>query len=68
MTWITGIDYTPKTLHAVRRRGEWRDIIGTVLKAGGRRRVENDGDGVVTYLHGKDGAMLHEIHDNVGAP
>lgn len=68
MTWITGIDYMPKTDSVLRRRGEWRELIGRVIQAGGRRRVEADAEGPVTFLHGRDGVMLHEIHDNVGAP
>lgn len=42
-----------------------REDLKSICDAGGRRRVEADSLGPVTYAHGKDGLMIWEAWGNV---
>lgn len=65
---ILGADYSPRHEGVLRTRAEWQVNIVQTIRAGGFRRVEADESGAVTYLHGPDGVIRHEIYANIPAP
>lgn len=67
-TQIHGADYFPTFQHAARTKYEWQALMREALKAGGFRRAEADSAGPVTYVHGPDGKIRHEIHANIPEP
>lgn len=42
-----------------------REDLQTIVNSGGRRRVEADNDGAVTYAHASDGTIAWEAYGNV---
>jgi hypothetical protein len=68
MTKIHGADYVPAFQHTARTKHEWQQLMRDALKAGGFRRAESDNAGPVTYIHGRDGKLVAEIHANIPEP
>lgn len=46
-----------------RSRAEWLQEFARLLKAGGRRRIENG----ETFFHGPDGRIAIEVYENLPA-
>jgi hypothetical protein len=65
---VDGVDYSKGYQPVTRTLSEWRGTLAQELKHGAHRRVEKDDVGPVTYIHGPDWVMRHEIYANVPEP
>ena len=61
---IKGASYGPYR-EVTLPRSEWMRIMGEIVKAGGKRRPQKDDVGPVTFLHGPDGLIIHEVYENL---